>query len=114
MLGVSYVADINSMVGRGEITDFIRVNEALHEKTIADIAANIAGNPERRVVLIAGPSSSGKTTFASRLAGASARAWPKEAGRYRSTTTIKTARKCQETRTDGRISSASMRWMLIS
>ncbi|MDD5016587.1 MAG: nucleoside kinase [Eubacteriales bacterium] len=68
VLSASYVADINNMLLRGEITDFINVNEALHEKTIADIAGEIAGRKKARVVLIAGPSSSGKTTFASRLA----------------------------------------------
>ena len=68
VLGVSYVADLNRMLSRGEIADFIRVNEALHEKTIADIAAKIVGRPDANIVLVAGPSSSGKTTFASRLA----------------------------------------------
>ena len=43
------------------------INEALHEKKIADIADQICSNPEIRLVTIAGPSSSGKTTFANRL-----------------------------------------------
>ncbi len=43
------------------------VQEALQEKKIADIAAEIAGSPEVKFVLIAGPSSSGKTTFSHRL-----------------------------------------------
>ena len=67
MLGVSYVTELNDTMRSGKITDIIRVNEALHEKTIADIASEIASDERRRVVLIAGPSSSGKTTFASRL-----------------------------------------------
>ena len=89
VLGASYVADLNRMLSCGEIAEFIRVNEALHEKTIADIAAQIAGKQERRIVLVAGPSSSGKTTFASRLS-VHLKALGKSAGRFRSTTIIKT------------------------
>jgi uridine kinase len=68
VLGASYVADINDMFRNGGFADFIDVNEALHEKTIAGIAQKIADREGARVVLIAGPSSSGKTTFAGRLA----------------------------------------------
>lgn len=68
VLGVSYVADLNNMLLRGDIEDFINVNEALHERTISEIAQRIASRPRVRIVLVAGPSSSGKTTFASRLA----------------------------------------------
>jgi uridine kinase len=68
VLGASYVADLNNMVRRGDIEDFINVNEALHERTIAEIAQRIASHPKIHIVLVAGPSSSGKTTFASRLA----------------------------------------------
>nr|NIS40373.1 hypothetical protein [Desulfuromonadales bacterium] len=48
--------------------DFIRIAEAFHEKKIARIADDIASRGSIRWVLIAGPSSSGKTTFAKRLA----------------------------------------------
>ena len=68
VLSASYVADINGMFRSGGIADFINVNEALHEKTISEVAQVIADNSEVQIVLIAGPSSSGKTTFASRLA----------------------------------------------
>ena len=68
VLGVSYVADLNNLLRRGDVEDFINVNEALHERTIAEIAQRIASKPRVRIVLVAGPSSSGKTTFASRLA----------------------------------------------
>ncbi len=68
VLSASYVADINDMFRNGGIVDFIDVNEALHEKTIAGIAQQIADRGGVRIVLVAGPSSSGKTTFASRLA----------------------------------------------
>ncbi len=60
------VADLNEMVEAGSLPAFIRVNEALHENSIANIAREI-NKAKSRVVLIAGPSSSGKTTFAERL-----------------------------------------------
>lgn len=66
-LSASYVTEINNMFRNGDIVDFININEALHERTIADIAHAIAAKDELRVVLVAGPSSSGKTTFSSRL-----------------------------------------------
>ncbi len=66
-LSVANVADINNMFRTGNLADFVRVNEAMHERTIADIARTIAQNEQIRIVLVAGPSSSGKTTFASRL-----------------------------------------------
>ena len=69
ILGVSTVGRLNELVASDDITDFIRTAEALHEKKMAQIADRIASQRERiRWVLIAGPSSSGKTTFAKRLA----------------------------------------------
>lgn len=69
ILGITSVGRLNQKVVDGSIQDFIRVNEALHEKKIADIAGMIAERRDSvRVVLIAGPSSSGKTTFTKRLA----------------------------------------------
>jgi uridine kinase len=67
MLQASHLADLNDIVARGDAADLIRVNEALHEKKIAYIADSICKNPQTRLVLISGPSSSGKTTFAQRL-----------------------------------------------
>lgn len=67
MLQTSHLADLNDIVRRGEAGDLMRVNEALHEKKIAYIADSICRNPRIRLVLISGPSSSGKTTFAQRL-----------------------------------------------
>jgi Uridine kinase len=67
MLHVPHLAALNEIITRGEIDDIIRVNEALHEKKIAYIADTICANPSIRLVLISGPSSSGKTTFAQRL-----------------------------------------------
>lgn len=66
LLKVSDVGDLNLRIGDGSIDDIIRVSEALHEKKIANIADSICES-EARIILIAGPSSSGKTTFANRL-----------------------------------------------
>ncbi|HHV62761.1 MAG TPA: nucleoside kinase [Firmicutes bacterium] len=69
VLNVSDVASLNDIVSQGNIGDIIRVAEAFHEKKIAKIADLITENKDRlRLILIAGPSSSGKTTFAQRLA----------------------------------------------
>lgn len=67
MLQTPHVAALNDNIANGNIEEIIRVNEALHEKKIAYIADQICQQPEARLVLIAGPSSSGKTTFAQRL-----------------------------------------------
>lgn len=67
ILGVDNVGALNDIVKAGQIGNLIRVSEALHEKKIAQIADMIY-NSKKRVVLISGPSSSGKTTFANRLA----------------------------------------------
>lgn len=66
ILACESAADLNDIIARGEARTFIRVNEALHERTIAQIADRIVARGAR-VVFIAGPSSSGKTTFANRL-----------------------------------------------
>lgn len=67
ILGVSSVGELNEVIASGKIREFIRVSEALHEKKIAYLADQISQNPLIKVVLISGPSSSGKTTFAQRL-----------------------------------------------
>ena len=68
ILHCSYVTDLNEIIEKGDIGELIRVSEALHEKRIANIADEIARKIDtRRLVLIAGPSSSGKTSFAQRL-----------------------------------------------
>ena len=67
ILGCRNAADLNDLITGKRFRSFIRVNEALQEKSIADIADQIVERGAR-VVLIAGPSSSGKTTFAHRLA----------------------------------------------
>ncbi|MGL4736896.1 MAG: nucleoside kinase [Cellulosilyticaceae bacterium] len=67
ILGIDMVATLNDTIAQGHLDDLVRVSEALHEKKIAEIADRITSRPETRLVLIAGPSSSGKTTFAHRL-----------------------------------------------
>ena len=59
-------ADLNRMAEKRQLREFIRVNEALHEKSISAIADQFAQSGAR-LILIAGPSSSGKTTFSHRL-----------------------------------------------
>lgn len=69
ILGVSNVGALNDIVKAGKICDLMRVSEALQEKKIAQIADMITQcDNKKRVVLISGPSSSGKTTTANRLA----------------------------------------------
>lgn len=67
ILGMSTIGDFNEAVKAGQATSLINVSEALQEKKISQIADQITTHPEVRAVLIAGPSSSGKTTFCKRL-----------------------------------------------
>ena len=67
ILGASNVADVNRMIEKGRFRDFIRVNEALQDKSIARIADEILARGAR-IIMIFGPSSSGQTTFCNRLA----------------------------------------------
>ena len=66
LLKVSFASDLNRMIEKDESKDLIMLSEALHEKKIAMIAEQIQ-SAKKRIILIAGPSSSGKTTFAKRL-----------------------------------------------
>lgn len=65
-LGVTNVGRLNELIASNEIGDFIKIAEAFHEKKIAQIA-DIVTAKRPKLLLIAGPSSSGKTTFAKRL-----------------------------------------------
>lgn len=67
LMGCETVADLNELVESGKIRELIRVNEALHEKRFSQIADMICDRGAKAVML-AGPSSSGKTTSANRLA----------------------------------------------
>ena len=67
IVGVRTVGDFNEIVEAGRSTDLINVSEALQEKKISQIADEIAGRKGVKLVLLAGPSSSGKTTTCKRL-----------------------------------------------
>ena len=67
LMGCETVSDLNELVKSGKIRELIRVNEALHEKKFSEIA-DIICERGTKAVMLAGPSSSGKTTSANRLA----------------------------------------------
>ena len=67
MMGIENVGDLNNMVCEGRINEMILVQEALQESRIADIARKIFQRLDVKFIMIAGPSSSGKTSFANRL-----------------------------------------------
>lgn len=67
-LGVMSAAGLNSLINSRRADEFIDITETLQEKCIADIADQIAATSKVRVILIAGPSSSGKTTTSKKLA----------------------------------------------
>ncbi len=69
IMEIDNVGDLNNIIASGErsVTDLIILTEALHEKRIAMISEEIKSRKDVRLVLIAGPSSSGKTTFSKRL-----------------------------------------------
>lgn len=66
-LDVANVGSLNDQISSGRMNELILVQEALMEKKIGDIADMIASRPDVKFVMIAGPSSSGKTTFSHRL-----------------------------------------------
>ena len=66
LMGIDYVSDLNRKIDEGKFTDLIQLSEALHERRLVEIADMITKG-HKRIILIAGPSSSGKTTFARRL-----------------------------------------------
>ena len=67
MVGVETVGALNDKIVNGEGEDLVLINEALMEKRIGDIAVEIYKNRSKKFIMIAGPSSSGKTTFSHRL-----------------------------------------------
>ena len=66
ILGCMNASDLNDMTVRGELPQFIRINEALHDQSIGEIAQGVFQR-KAKAVFVAGPSSSGKTTFSNRL-----------------------------------------------
>ncbi|MCD8084238.1 MAG: nucleoside kinase [Clostridiales bacterium] len=66
-LGVPTVGALNERITEGGLNDLVLIQEAIMEKRMGDIAEMIADQPDKKFVMIAGPSSSGKTTFSHRL-----------------------------------------------
>ena len=66
LMGIDYVSDLNRKIEEGKFKELIQLSEALHEHRIVEIADMIK-KQKKRIILIAGPSSSGKTTFAQKL-----------------------------------------------
>jgi uridine kinase len=67
-LGIASVGALNDAIQAGRIAEVILVSEALHERYISDLASQLAKRLDKlRIIMIAGPSSSGKTTFSKRL-----------------------------------------------
>ncbi|MCL2817575.1 MAG: nucleoside kinase, partial [Clostridiales bacterium] len=68
-LGVDKITDLNRLVEKGKMTELILINETLHARELCRISDGVFSRfPKTRLVLVAGPSSSGKTTFTQRLA----------------------------------------------
>ena len=67
MMNIRTVGDLNERIVSEDVHDLMLVQEALQEKKISEIASMIAAQPEKKLIMIAGPSSSGKTTFSHRL-----------------------------------------------
>lgn len=67
ILDLRDVGSLNEKTNQGKVEEVIRVSEALHEKKIADIADRICSLSDINIILVAGPTSSGKTTFSNRL-----------------------------------------------
>lgn len=67
ILDLAYIGSLNEKTNNSKIGEVIAIAEALHEKKIGFIADEISKDQDRNIILIAGPSSSGKTTFANRL-----------------------------------------------
>lgn len=68
IMGINYVGSINKKVFQNKIAEQIMLNETFHDRKIAEIATDIISNKKIRLVTIAGPSSSGKTTFSNKMA----------------------------------------------
>lgn len=66
-LNLANVGSLNDRISQGKASETILIEEALMEKRIGEIASRIAAEPSKKLVMIAGPSSSGKTTFSHRL-----------------------------------------------
>ena len=67
IVGISNVFELNEMIQKGKVKEIINIAEIMHEKNISKIADEIKNDRNKKVILVSGPSSSGKTTFSNRL-----------------------------------------------
>jgi len=67
ILGVPYIGELNTYIEQKKVGNLIKVSEALHEKKMSEVADAIHNKKHVKIILISGPSSSGKTTFSKRL-----------------------------------------------
>lgn len=67
VIGISNVFELNENIREGNVKEIINIAEIMHEKKISKIADEIKNDRNKKVILVSGPSSSGKTTFANRL-----------------------------------------------
>ncbi len=66
-LNITYVSDVNKLISKGNIKDYIQINEIMQNNMISDIVKRITSNRNIKLVLIGGPSSSGKTTSSKKV-----------------------------------------------
>lgn len=66
-LNISTVSDMNRIISEGKAAKLINLSEIWHEQNISEIAKKIYDHPHKKIILVSGPSSSGKTSFATRL-----------------------------------------------
>jgi uridine kinase len=67
-LGVKYAGELNKIITKGEISDFIHTNELFYDESLDEIATKVKNNKNIKSIFISGPSSSGKTTTSKKLA----------------------------------------------
>lgn len=67
ILGVPYIGELNTFIEQKTVSNLIKVSEALHEKKMSEIADLIHDKKQIKIILVSGPSSSGKTTFSKRI-----------------------------------------------
>lgn len=67
-VGVSYASDINELISDGKLSDFIKINEMMQEEELSKIVKSALSKPSIKMILIGGPSSSGKTTTSKKIA----------------------------------------------
>lgn len=67
ILGVPYIGELNTFIEQKTVSNLIKVSEALHEKKMSEVADLIHDKKQIKIILVSGPSSSGKTTFSKRI-----------------------------------------------